>query len=471
MPDFTREKIKAIFYELMRENPMLISSVLSICRIEFTDKVPTLAVTFGKSPILMINDQFIEDVCLTDEHVKALLFHEFLHILLGHCMEEPKNEGELVINNIAFDAIINAIIHRQFGKSYSSMMSRCYANSSYPLCLLRKPEDSDLKKSKYSEIWRSLYDDKVVSGDLQEFLRETISKYCRVGILGRTSPGDKSAKKDSKRGDNHQARPLDRTVGRILGKLLGNHSGSKKIPEEMKKKVEKILNSGVSGLDKITGVKSRGAYDSLDNLLVSESDNRKREWETKIYNILQKFIVFDKSSSLSEKKLSDSIIPVLSYKDRRSFLEILWNPFIPFSTWQLTKPAKRESANVYLDVSGSMKDELSSLVKVLFYLSPYIKKPLWGFSNHVSKAVIKCGKLYTKSTLGTDLVCVMKHIIKTKPPTAIIVTDGIVGQVPKYLLDKALSKTKIAAIISKYGYPNEIKKMGIEYYMIEEEAP
>ena len=85
-------QVRALMHELMDENPFAIRAVLKILAVEFTDAVPTLAVTNEPQPRLLINLAFIDQHCRTEEHVKALLCHEFLHVLLRHTDEPGRAE-------------------------------------------------------------------------------------------------------------------------------------------------------------------------------------------------------------------------------------------------------------------------------------------------------------------------------------------------------------------------------------------
>ena len=112
-------QVRALMHELMDENPFAIRAVLKILSVEFTVAVPTLAVTNEPQPRLLINLEFIAQHCRTEEHVKALLCHEFLHVLLRHT-DEPGRPTHA--RHLALDAVINAIIHRQLGDRYYSLM-------------------------------------------------------------------------------------------------------------------------------------------------------------------------------------------------------------------------------------------------------------------------------------------------------------------------------------------------------------
>jgi predicted Zn-dependent protease len=58
--------------------------VLKILELCFTDAVPTLAVTCEARPRLLVNPGFVARHCASDEEVKAVICHEFLHVLLRH---------------------------------------------------------------------------------------------------------------------------------------------------------------------------------------------------------------------------------------------------------------------------------------------------------------------------------------------------------------------------------------------------
>ncbi len=89
----------------------------------FTDSVPTLAVTCEERPRLLVNLTFVSRHCRSDEKVKAVICHEFLHVLLRHTEQRtPLTPAR----HLAFDAVINAIIHREYGPDASA---RCLATT------------------------------------------------------------------------------------------------------------------------------------------------------------------------------------------------------------------------------------------------------------------------------------------------------------------------------------------------------
>jgi predicted metal-dependent peptidase len=117
---------ESLLQELIDENPFAIRAALQILKVEFTEAVATLAVTCEAKPRMLVNLGFLARHAHTEVQVKAVVVHEFLHVLLRH------TEGRQPLTyarHLAFDAVINAIIHRQYGEAYSSMMATYYAES------------------------------------------------------------------------------------------------------------------------------------------------------------------------------------------------------------------------------------------------------------------------------------------------------------------------------------------------------
>ena len=136
----TARNFHNVYRELIDENPLAIRAVLKVLCVEFTDSVPTLAVTCEARPRLLVNLAFVRAHCRTEQHIKALICHEFLHVLLRHTerfttLTPPEH--------LAVDAVINAIIHRSLGPDYSGMMSRYYADERGVARLLRPMTDDE----------------------------------------------------------------------------------------------------------------------------------------------------------------------------------------------------------------------------------------------------------------------------------------------------------------------------------------
>ena len=127
--------------ELVEDNPFAIRPFLKLARIRFTEAIATLAVTREAAPELWVNLVVLGAHCRTEAEVKAVILHEFLHVLLRH----TEGRGPVAAaEHLAMDAVINALIHRQAGPKASAMMARYYAGARGLERLLRPPRPGEL---------------------------------------------------------------------------------------------------------------------------------------------------------------------------------------------------------------------------------------------------------------------------------------------------------------------------------------
>ena len=70
------EKIVARILDVIPPRSFELMTFLSLFRIRFSDKTETACVTCGESPELLLNKEFIEEHCKTDEHLFMLVMHE-----------------------------------------------------------------------------------------------------------------------------------------------------------------------------------------------------------------------------------------------------------------------------------------------------------------------------------------------------------------------------------------------------------
>ena len=160
-------------------------------------------------------------------------------------------------------------------------------------------------------------------------------------------------------------------------------------------------------------------------------------------------------------------IPVLSPGDRRAFFRSMWSPFLPDATWDTTLPKREGTAQVYLDVSGSMDAELPLIIGLLRLLSRYIQRPFWAFSTEVAPAIIKGGQLQTITSGGTSMTCVLRHVAETRPTSAVVVTDGYIEALDTRLI-ATTSGTRLHTIITRDGHPWGLERAGIPYTQLDE---
>jgi predicted metal-dependent peptidase len=153
---------------------------------------------------------------------------------------------------------------------------------------------------------------------------------------------------------------------------------------------------------------------------------------------------------------------VLSSHDRRATLRSLWSPLLPEAHWQGARSHPIGGTQIYLDVSGSMNAEMPLIVKLLGGLSRYIERPFWAFSNVVARAEIRNGRLIAETTGGTSMACVLEHVARTRPPAAVVVTDGYIERLPRALV-QSTSATRLHVIVTRDGNGNLLQQAHIPF--------
>lgn len=449
----TPQLFDALLQELVDENPFAIRAALRILKVEFTEDIATLAVTCETQPRLLVNLSFLIANAHTETQVKAVIIHEFLHVLLRH------TEGRQPLTparHLAFDAVINAIIHRQYGETYSSMMSSYYGESSGLQKLLRPMNQDELEwfnqnntiAPTWARAWNALYAGRLIADDIEN-LAETLADYVLTGHSGK-KVGPFTLEKGS----------LD------ISDLLGNHAD---LGQEAEGELAKALDSALKQMNGHGIWRSphdRGIGGPLADTLFAADKAPMRRWETKTLTVIKKYITPDRHSRARREELWTYRIPILSPADRRAFLRAQWSPFLPESSWEGHRLKQSGTAQVYLDVSGSMNHAMPLIIGLLNRLGRHIRRPFWAFSNEVAPAVIEKGNLKTSTTGGTSMACVLEHVAKTRPDAAIIITDGYIEALDRRLVVKAAG-TRLHVLVTRDGNPNLIKRAGLSYTQLD----
>lgn len=448
--DISEKRFRVLVRELIDENPFAARAVLRIVSVTFTSKVPTLAVTLEDPPKLLVNLDFVRTNCHTDAHVKALICHEYLHVLLGHTERFQKMTPEL---NLALDSVINAIIHRKLGAEYSSLMSACYANEEGLGCLLRpmtKEEKADFDRGR-DEVNRAFHEGREVEWTVPQWIRVWSSLYGSYTYIGADDIYD-------------LARDIQEVISVKL--FLGNHEWSDRGASPTLTKALETTLLEINGEDIWRSPKERGVGVTPFDAIVKASDKMIRRWRQTTFQALQECLIADSRSHITESSERLYSIPVLNGSDRRGFLRYLWNPLLPDIQWIAKEEKPRKAANIYLDVSGSIMEELPHIIALLHRLRFAIRQPFWAFSDVVTRAVIVNGRLTAETTSGTSMDCVLEHIRTTRPVAALVITDGDIEEVDGVLL-ASIQRTRLTALVTEHGRTDALERAGIPYRQLE----
>ena len=461
------ERFRSLLEELIDENPFAIRAALKILDVSFTDSVPTLAVTCEEHPRLLVNLEFVRKHCRSDAKVKAVLCHEFLHVLLRHTEQKaPLSPAR----HLAFDAVINAIIHRECGEKASAMMSGYYADAKDLAKLLRPMNEAERtwyanhsypvnSLPQWAHAWHALYAGRLVADDIEALASDLEKTAGTPGLSG--AKGTNSAK-----GSKPGPFKLNGGIPNEIGGLIGSHDtfgdALPVVLEEALARTLKEMNG--SGIWREPG--SRGVGANPYEALFTGKDEPMRRWQRRTLAILHAHVTPDRHSRALRSSANDYRIPVLSPSDRRAFMKSLWLPFLPDSTWQGEAPRRDGTTQVYLDVSGSMNAEMPHIITLLGRLSRHIRRPFWAFSTMVAAAVIEGGQLKTSTSGGTSMGCVLEHLASTKPECAVVVTDGYIERLDPALVKRAAA-TRVHVLLTRDGSAGELHRAGLAYTQLD----
>jgi hypothetical protein len=458
----------ALLEELIDENPFAIRAALKVLEVSFTESVPTLGVTCEERPRLLVNLEFVGKHCHSDEKVKAVICHEFLHVLLRHT---EQNAPLTPARHLAFDAVINAIIHRACGERASAMMASYYADAKDLTKLLRPMNESESRwfarhsfpsherLPQWAHAWHALYAGSLVVDDIEALATEFEKAAGAPGL-----PGSKSA--NTSGGSNPGPFKLSGGIPGEIGSFIGSHDtfgdALPVVLEEALSRALKEMNG--AGIWRAPGTRGVGVnpYEALFN----QNNEPMRIWRRRTLAVLRTHVMQDRHSPASSSVVNEYQIPVLSPSDRRAYVKSMWMPFLPDSIWQGEQAQRDGTTQVYLDVSGSMNAEMPHIIALLGGLSRHIRRPLWAFSNRVASAVIEGGQLKTTTSGGTSMSCVLEHIASTKPQAAVVVTDGYIERLDPNLV-RRVATTRVHALLTRDGSAGELHRAGLAYTQLD----
>jgi hypothetical protein len=406
------------------------SKLLSLLDIRASDTVDTACVTLGGRSRLLLNPHFVDSRCRTDETLAMLVMHELFHVLLGHTR---LFERITPAQNFAFDAVINAQLCLLFPAPASTALFRdLYAADRLPWALLRPPDGWGghapqwVLKGQAGRIHRSLYTDASVTyGELFGLLERLFQEAGAVaGSKGKLLGSHREGKTAGSGPDPEVTREIREIIARwpMLDRGSGRDDGG-----ELTRKRLRLARARREAV----GAIRRALWPLLD-LADGVSTTPRRAW-------------IDMRISL----------PFRSGADRRAELKALLGEEPLFFQGRASAPGleRHRRAHVYVDVSGSMAEELALIYGALLPLLDCLHPRIHLFSTRVEDvgpAELKRGEV--ASAWGTDIVCVTTHLLERRVRRALIITDGWVGQVPdEHRVRLARRGVRVNSLVSADG--------------------
>ncbi len=437
------EKIIARILDVIPPRSFELTTFLTLFRVRFSEKTKTACVTCGESPELLLNKEFIEAHCQTNEHLFMLVMHELYHVILGHTTLFPRATE---VRNLVFDAVINAILCSLFPKpEFTSFFTDYYPSDKMPFALLRpKGEGTPLAAESALKLlyggsdtgtYHDVYEALIESGCIKE-----ITVLLGGGRGATALPGDGRARTPC------APQPL----------LLGSHDEeNEEISQEMKDLIHKIISKWPSPDRPLQG-QDLGAEEHLRDY--GSYEKAEVALRRGIRRLMRRAAIPGKKE-VRRRSVREMVCETATFlpdwHDRsHEAREVAFGDALIYSTTtRLRRPSSLDNrqAFVYFDVSGSVAEQVPSVAQTLL---PYCRGGLCTvhvFSTVVHPASVRdlVARKFS-STGGTDINCVLKHILelppRKRPRAAVIITDGFTGK-PDATLAKRFRAAKMRLFV------------------------
>ena len=418
---------------------------LQLVDVVVSDRTQTACVEVGPQPRLHLNAKFVDRHCKRDEHLLMLVLHELYHIILGHTRLFSRLT---LLHNIAFDAVINSMLCRQFREQvYLDFFQKLNNDSRFPARLLRPPQGwPDIPKEPPKSVRDS---EKKVLGRLYGEKADTVTYHEVFELLKRSYTGNI--------GENFI--------------LLGDHDSNDKSgsTDEMaandallRNILRDITEAWPADANLGTG---RGDGSKIFDFLMPKPKSPRRQFLAELRKLLERAGTFqpDQHASYAWRKTStrqESTTYLPNSRDRLAHSKEIFYGAIPILYRAETDRRRprwmpQDITHIYVDVSGSMEQDLPWLVAAL---DPLHRKGLcriFAFSTVVYE--VKAGALLSgkiQNTYGTDINCVYNHLVglthARTPKRVVILTDGYVGA-PDSVLEIQLNRRKVELHVGLIG--------------------
>ena len=418
-----------------------LSGFLRLLDIVETERISTAAVECVAQPRLLINPQFVAKHASTSEKLLMLVMHELHHVLLGHTTLFPRSNA---VQNFVFDSVINGICCRMLsGADFTRFFTDYYRADRFPECLLRPPPNwlgplSDVDRFEMVlaiarlpekarqpafEVHKALYSE---AGASYHEVSRILPRLLK--LAGKTDPENQAGGSAGGEGD-----PLAKIP------LLGEHGNVDGLGAQSAEAIEQqapILFDLVSDLvakwpNPPDPIRGRALSNVLKSCTVSPKSPPSNR--TILRRLILRVAGAGRDGQIQRYRPGtiSAPTPIPSLARRSIVLRALGVPTLLHPgnlPWPKRAPTG-ERVHIYLDVSGSMTDVLRALYGSVLDCADYVHPKVHLFSNEIASitlAQLRAGKC--KTTGGTDIVCVARHMKRYGIRRAVLITDGYVGK-------------------------------------------
>lgn len=482
------------FFDAFPAGNYAISGWLRLVAFQESREVETAALQSRAGHVILVNPDFVARYAPTPERQVTLVLHELMHLLLGHQLRPVTK-----LDNVVFDAVINAMLCWILrDRAYWSLFTSYYSSSDFPECLLRPPEDFEpgrpvssprglggRARARLRAAYRDLYGEHGAAySDLrEEFMKSTSNQLHPLGLwLPSPRPpgidnmrgdlavgaGERQGLEERERGPDgrEKQKPRNETgdeqpsvYAPLDGvPLLGDHPvrerGSLKVDFDWIRSVEVILHPMIEA----ARGRSPNGFGAVFTL--PPHPERERENAICVTRLIEKVAKEGhvRSTKFHEDRIrTPTVLPAL---DRKSNILRCLGLQPLLYTYEVPVRARFgiEKVHVYVDVSGSVFDFISSFYLAVLGCRELVQPEVHLFSTAVSEAAweeLLRGEV--KTTRGTDINCVLAHMQRHRIRRAVILTDGAVGH-PRPEFTGLLKESVIGVALTPRGYKYYLEK-------------
>ncbi|MFZ5926639.1 MAG: DUF2201 family putative metallopeptidase [Acidobacteriota bacterium] len=477
------------FFDAFPAGNYAISGWLRLMAFQESREVETAAIQTRQGHAILVNPDFVARYAHTPERQVTLVLHELMHLLLGHQLRPVTK-----LDNFVFDAVINAMLCRILrDRAYWSLFTSYYSANKFPECLLRPPRHFEPGRpvlsprrlsgpafARLRAIYRDLYGEYGATyTDLREELMKCASSQLHLDGLYRFPPetgeglnnsgsrpqpaGGRQGQGEGQESGEGTSRELESWEGAweespsvyapLTGvPLLGNHPVgeccSAKVDFYWLRCMEVVLHSLVDA------ARGRSPYGRETTFTLPPHPARERENTIRVTRLIEK--VAREGHVRARKFYEDRIraTTVLPALDRKSnILRFLGLQPLLYA-WEVPVRARFgiEKVHLYVDVSGSVFDYIPSFFLAVLGCRDLVQPEVHQFSTVVAEAKweeLHRGKVKTSG--GTDINCVLEHMLRHRIRRAVILTDGEVGA-PRSEFTRLLEESVIGVALTPHGY-------------------
>ena len=382
--EITLETVRSILRSALGWESFTASLITSV---EASRECATACIS--KDGRMRYNPAFVAEYVEGDSDLFALMLHELMHPLFDHFVHGP---GEL--ENIGADAVINAIVSRLFSRQSKRgrLFRKCYHDEGME-GLLRP--DSDMSQGRYAKLYRLLYTPqeapRLSTGEVIQSLKVLAPETERPELALLGSHGSEAGEPGEADSGNSER---SRRLAELLVKAAREHGGQ-----------------------------HAGQFDALLQLLVQAA----RSGQSLRESLLRRYATRRKLDRIVEeaRRRALSVSPFPLHPSKRDLVLMAADmPLFQYHNKRSRPSRNRRGLAVYLDVSGSVHQELPRILGVLQQLRHALTS-VFLFSNEALEipfAQLMKGNL--KTTYGTDFNCVADSIRENRFDRAVVITDG-----------------------------------------------